>query len=77
MISVLLYCSVTSTFEWLRLSLLSVLFRSRRFHVPAIWSALGRIRIFFYLPDIRLFRVWIEHQIVSSRVPVYFRVLLL
>ena len=55
-ISVLLYCSVTSAFVWLRLSLHSVLFRSRRFHVPAIWSALGRIRIFFYLPDIRLFQ---------------------
>ena len=56
-ILIFLYCSVTLTFVSLQLSLPLVLFRFRRFRVPTILSVLGRIRIFSYLLDTRLFRV--------------------
>ena len=55
MISILLYCSVTSTFVLLRLSLRSASFRFHRFRVPTILFVLGTILISFNLLGTRFF----------------------
>ena len=77
LISTVLYYSVVLILVLLRLPLRSVLFRFHQFRVPAISFVSKRIRISIYLHGNRFFRVWIIHKIVSSRVPVYFGMLLL